>query len=361
MHLLVEIGIMFVKICIREYMSNIVRGIDMAKKASIKDVAALAGVSPTTVSQVINKKNDHFPEETIERVMDAVRQLGYVPNQSAKSLRGGGNPLIGVMVPSLRNPFFSDLMQSMQNHAHNLADLVFISVDDDEIEQGLLKMLERGVNGLVIARMLPNALEVDRYLQKQGIPYVVLDQINDSNISDHVKTDEFTGGQVVARHLVELGHKKIALLHPDVMTTNMLERISGFTAVIDEQADVEIIEIATKLSKHGGLAIANKVAASGATAAFTLNDEMGIGLLRGLKNGGVRVPEDISVIGYDNTDYAEFTVPSLTTVTQAVWRMGQLALDMVLARLKDPALPMQEEILDVRLIQRESTAPAPTK
>lgn len=329
------------------------------KKPSIKDVAALAGVSPTTVSQVLNKRNDHFPPETVARVMAAQQELGYVPNQSAKSLRGNANPMIGVLVPSLRNPFFADLMQSMQAHAHGIADLIFFSAADDEIEQGILTLIGRGVNGLVIARMLPNALDVADYLAKQHVPYVVLDQTNSEAITDSVKTEEYQGGQAVAEHLLALGHQKLAVVKPDLMTENMQERFNGFMESLP--VDVTVNEFKTRLSKHGGLAISHRVADSLATAVFVLNDEMAIGVLRGLKDSGIQVPEQISVVGYDNTDYAEFTVPSLTTVTQPVWRMGQVALDMILARLKDPTLPQQVLRLETKLIVRESTANRITK
>ncbi|MGL4265613.1 MAG: ribose utilization transcriptional repressor RbsR [Weissella cibaria] len=325
------------------------------KKASIKDVANLAGVSPTTVSQVLNKRNDHFPQETIDKVLAAQKELGYVPNQSAKSLRGNANPLIGVLVPSLRNPFFSDLMQSMQEHAHGVADLAFFSATDDEIDQAILTLIGRGVNGLVIARMLPHVQDVNTYLNKQKLPYVVLDQTNDDSDADSVKTNEYQGGVTVAEHLLQLGHRDVALILPDYLTENLRERIQGFEDTVNQTANTSITRFETSMSKHGGLAIASRVKRANVTAAFALNDELAIGLLRGLKNAGVDVPKTFSVVGYDNTDYSEFMVPSVTTVTQPVWRMGQIALEMVLARINDPSIAKQTEILDTHLIIREST------
>ncbi|WP_373770522.1 substrate-binding domain-containing protein, partial [Weissella soli] len=111
----------------------------------------------------------------------------------------------------------------------------------------------------------------------------------------------------------------------------------------------------TTLSKHGGLAVAEKVNQAAVSAVFAVNDELAIGVLRGLADLGVRVPQDISVVGYDNTDYAEFVIPSLTTVTQPVWQLGQKALDLVLHRLEDPQADLVTEMMAVKLVEREST------
>lgn len=332
--------------------------IEKAKRPSIKDVAKLAGVSITTVSQILNHKSERFPRDTIEKVIAAKTQLGYIPNKSAQKLRGTAKPLIGVLVPSLRNPFFADLMQSMEEHANNQVELIFQAAKDADFKVNIENLVERGVNGLVIARTVERAEETFTFLKQHGVAVTVLDQADDTGLADVLTTDDYHGGQLVGDFLVNQGHQSVALILPDIVTNNMQRRIDGFK----EQWVTEtrqLFEIKTALSKHGGLAVSAKVAQlieSGVTAAFTLNDELGIGLSRGLRNIGVKIPTELSIIGYDNTDFSEFVNPALTTVTQPVWQLGQRALDMVMDRLKHPNMPYQAEQLPViRLVEREST------
>lgn len=329
------------------------------KKASIKDVAKLAGVSIATVSQIINNKQERFSEETIHKVMDARDELGYVANVAAKELKGSKSPLIGVIIPSFRLPFFADLIQSMQMHVPEHIDLVFMGATDENLEKSIYALVDRGVDALIFGRPIPKHAAVSQFLNKCGIPFLSLDQSVDLGAKDRVMVQEKQGGHLSAEHLVALGHKKIALLMADTMTDNMHQRERGFVETLTQHHLKPVARLQTALSKHGGLDAADAVIASGATAVFALNDEIAIGLIRGLYNQGVRVPADISVVGYDDTDYAEFTVPALTTVRQPVQQIGIAALNLIIKRLENLNRPQQMNMLDLRLIERESTGPAP--
>lgn len=320
-------------------------------KASIRDVAQLASVSPTTVSLILNNKGDRFPKETINRVIAARDELGYIPNKNAQGLRGTQKTMIGILVPSLRNPFFADLMQSIQAHGGRDVDLIFQSAADDMVEESITALVERGVNGLIIARPIPHAEKVIQFVKRRGVVAVMLDQSEDLGLTDIVTTDESQGGRLVAELLAPQGHHKVALVRPSLLTHNMTQRITGFM----QNWPHELITFETTLSKHGGLAVAEKINQAAVSAVFAVNDEMAIGILRGLANLGVRVPQDISVVGYDNTDYAEFVIPSLTTVTQPVWQLGQKALDLVIHRLENPKADLVTEMMAVKLVEREST------
>ncbi|MDR3190314.1 MAG: LacI family transcriptional regulator [Lactobacillaceae bacterium] len=324
-------------------------------KTSIRDVAEEAGVSTTTVSQILNNKGDRFPAATIKKVLAAKRDLGYVPNKNAQGMRGTQKPLVGILVPSLRNPFFADLMQSVQQHAQGQVDLIFQSVPDNEVRQGIETLVERGVTGLIVARPLPDGADVAHFLKMRGIATVMLDQSDDFGITDMVSTDDLLGGQLVAEFLAKQQHTAVAIVQPTMLTHNMELRMQGFTDawLADRTHTMQIIQ--TNMSKHGGIQVSQAVLATGVTAVFAINDEMAIGLLRGFANLGVDVPNDMSVIGYDDTDYAEFVIPALTTVNQPVWEIGELALDYVLARLQTPDAPLKKTMLPVRLIKREST------
>ncbi|ABJ61904.1 ribose utilization transcriptional repressor RbsR [Leuconostoc mesenteroides] len=327
------------------------------RKISIKDVAKKAGVSIAAVSQILNNKGQRFSEATIEKVLQARDELGYVPNSAARNLKGRHKRLIGIIVPSFRMPFFADIIQSMQASAPSDVNLVFLGSTDESLQDAIFSLVERGVEALVFGRHIPNRAEVNTFLKKRNIPYLVLDQNADINAHDMVQTNEFTGGSMAASHLMSLGHRDIALILPNNLTDNMRQRRAGFLDTLSTANLTPKAIITTTLSKHGGLAAVHQLIQSKSTAAFILNDEMAIGVLRGLAYQDIKVPDDISIIGYDDTDYAEFMIPTLTTIAQPVWEIGETALKMIIRRLDHPNLPLQTEFFDVKLVIRESTGP----
>lgn len=325
------------------------------KKASIKDVAKLAGVSIATVSQIINNKKERFSDETIHKVINARNELGYIPNIAAKRLKGVTNPLIGVLIPSFRMPFFADLIQSMQTDGPKDVDLVFMGANEENLETSIYSLIERGADALIFGRPIPEHQQIIEFLNKRNVPFLSLDQSVDLGAKDQVMVREWQGGKMAARHLIELGHKKIVLLMADQMTDNMHQREAGFIAALSDEGIDPINNIKTQLSKHGGLVAAERVIETGATAVFALNDEIAVGLMRGLYDHGINVPKDISIVGYDDTNYAEFFVPALTTVRQPVQQIGIDALNMIIKRLANHDLPQQNDTLDLKLVVREST------
>ncbi|MCM0582036.1 LacI family DNA-binding transcriptional regulator [Weissella diestrammenae] len=325
------------------------------KKASIKDVASRAGVSIATVSQIINHKADRFSQETIDRVFAARDELGYIANGAAKKLKGVQSPMIGVIIPSFRIPFFADIVQSMQLNAPERVNLVFMGAENEKIESSIYSLVERGVDALIFGRPIPNHQEVNEFLKKRDIPFLVLDQNTDVLAPDRIVADEFGGGMLAAAHLLNLGHKKIAIVKPNEMTDNMFLRLEGFIRTLSREGLKPIIQCQTLLSKHGGLHVTDTIIKSGATAVFALNDEMAIGLMRGLAKQGIDVPAQISIVGYDDTDYAEFVTPTLTTIAQPVKEIGAAALHMIVNRLEQTNLPQQTETFELHLVHREST------
>lgn len=325
------------------------------KKVSIKDVAQAAGVSLTTVSLILNGHQRRFPQKTIDRVIATKDALGYIPNQNAQQLRKNYIKLIGVLIPSLTNPFFSAMIQSMAQHKRDDVDLFFLSTPEAEIEDNIKHLVARGMDGLVIARFIHEPEEMDAYLKKHHVPYVVLDQSEDNDFTDMIRTDEFAGGRLAAEHLIQRGHQKLVIVHPEPMMSNMQERVKGFEQYCEEQNIVKPIKIATSLSMHGGKKIAQELINSKATAAFAINDEMAIGMMRGLAEKGVRVPDDFSIIGYDNIDIAQFMTPALTTVAQPIEDIGERALQLIMKKIEKPLSNVEKMILPNSLVIRETT------
>ncbi|MEL0537248.1 ribose utilization transcriptional repressor RbsR [Staphylococcus debuckii] len=326
------------------------------KKVSIKDVAHEAGVSVTTVSHILNHNEQRFSKETITKVLNAKEALGYFPNKNAQQLRGSKIKLIGVLLPSLTNPFFSTIMQSMAQNKPEDVDLFFLTTTGKELESNIKQLVERGMDGLIIGRLIEHPESLDTYLKKRSVPYVVLDQSEDHGFTDIIRTDEEAGGQLAAEHLIQLGHHNLAIVAPHQMMANMKDRVQGFMTYCRDHQLSEPLFIQTELSKAGGASIVPAILESGATAVFAINDEMAIGMMRGLADRGLSVPEDLSIVGYDDIDFARYMIPSLTTVAQPMEDIGALALTLIMKKIQNPDSNPEKVELPNKLVIRETTS-----
>ncbi|UXR47648.1 LacI family transcriptional regulator [Staphylococcus simulans] len=325
------------------------------KKVSIKDVAKEAGVSLTTVSHILNHKQERFSQATIDKVLTAKDKLGYIPNKNAQQLRGHTIKLIGVLVPSLTNPFFSAIMQSMEQHKPDYVDLFFLSTSGDHLEHNIKHLVERGMDGLVIARLIDQPESMNNYLERHNVPYVVLDQSEDNGYTDIIRTDEQTGGALAAAHLIDLNHQHIAIVQPYEMMSNMQARVKGFEDYCESHDVQKPLKIETELSPSGGKQIVDQIIDSQVTAVFAINDEMAIGIIRGLKERGKAVPEEISVVGYDNISFSQYMTPALTTVAQPVALIGETALRLIVKKITETDQGVERIELPNELVVRETT------
>lgn len=331
----------------------------MAKKVSIKDVASAAGISITTVSQILNGKGDRFSDATKKRVMQITEDLGYVPDYSARRMTGTTPPVIGVIVPKLSNPFFSTFIAGVQAKAYEnrAIPIVFGSNQSTSLESYYLKVLvQQGTDGIIVTNPQITHEAVNNVLKKNDIPYLLLDQKTPQLNDDHIGIDDYLGGELVGKYLLSKGHQRIAVLKPESMTNNISTRMSGFLHALllkQIQVDDELL-INTELSKSGGYDVTDKFLATKATAAFAINDEVAIGLLRGLHEKGYQVPDDFSIIGFDGIDFGKYVTPELTTISQPVFEMGELAAYIVLKRIKHRNLKPQNITLPLKLVEGAS-------
>lgn len=326
-------------------------------KVSIRDVASLAGVSIATVSQVLNGKGSRFSDKTKAKVLAARDEIGYVPNASARSLKQGTNVLIGVVVPSLQIQFFGNIVQKMQEYLPENTSLSIMTADRHAADQAIETLVNSGAHGIIVVSQLTEPVAIAQSLKKRGIAMVVLENHDELADADAVYASDKVGGRLVAQHLLDLGHKHVVLLGNQLYTDNLLYRTAAFKETM-LAAGAKISEVTTRnLTKHAGRAAAMAVSITQATAAFALNDELAVGLISGLTAHGIRVPEDMSVVGYDDTDYAEFFTPALTTVQQPVELVVKAAIKTVIERIKEPDMMRQVTAFDTKLITRSSTAP----
>ncbi|WP_165037932.1 substrate-binding domain-containing protein [Enterococcus sp. ZJ1622] len=332
------------------------------KKITIKDVAKHSGVSITTVSLILNGKEERFSQQTVQKVLAAKEALGYQPDYFARQMITKETKTIGVLVPDITNPFFSTLTRGIEDilyQQHFVTILCNADSDHQKEIEYLFELTRRGVDGFIIATSAVTTNAINENLKKQGRPFIVLDQKKSEGFSDSVRTDDFRGGYLAGMHLLSLGHKEIALVYPENPPENVQERIEGFKSALDvyQISYDHLLLLPTHFSKQGGYDVVSGLLDSSATAVFSLNDELAFGLYRGLEEAGKRVPEDYSIIGYDNVDMCEYVKPKLTTIAQPIFELGQASAQLLLDRIHFPEKDWEEKLLPVRLEKRFSTAP----
>ena len=321
-----------------------------------RDVALMAGVSVSTVSRALAKPDDVAPQ-TRAKVLEAARSMGYRPNLAARGLVTGRTGTIGLIVPDLENPFFASVTKGVQSRARASGYAVIIADSDEDPsqEEDLARSLSKQVDGLVMcAPRAPTSVIADLALE---IPLVLVNrQCGDIPA---VKIDNLQGVSQVMVHLRALGHRTIAWVGGPRTSWSNTERLAALHAVVADQPDTELVDLGSfQPYVSGGVAAADLVIASGASAVLAYNDLVAFGLLTRLRHRGVHVPQDISVVGVDNTPMSALTAPALTTVGIPLVNCGRAGVDMLLALVREPsAPPTHHHDLSFQLFVRDSTGP----
>ena len=335
----------------------------VAKTPDIRTVAALAKVSIATVSRTINN-SPAVSERLSKRVWQAIEQLNYFPNTHARSLVSGRSRIFGIIVENITNPFFPELIQNFEEIAvaHGYEILVSSSNGDPAtLTTCVRRMLERKVEGVAVLRFGAEEPVLDQ-LAHRDIPMVLAEfRLDDPKVST-ILLDYSTGIHEAIRHLVDLGHRRIAFLAGPHKLHSAITRENDYRAAM-LQAGLRIENkwvIECDHTLKGGVAGFTRLQAlpSRPTAILCSNDMTAIGVLRAAYMGGLRVPDDISVIGLDDIDFAEFTLPPLTTIRLSRADLARSAFDALLLQAENGAnLPIQREYLvSTSLIVRGSTA-----
>ncbi|SPC39353.1 ribose utilization transcriptional repressor RbsR [Latilactobacillus fuchuensis] len=330
----------------------------MVRKVTIKDVAALAQTSVTTVSLILNHKGQRFSPETIDRVRKAQVKLGYTPDYFAQNMVNKQTRTIAVLVPDINNPFFSEFIQGIEEIAyqHDFIPLVYSAgTQNQKVNYYLKELVRRKVDGLILAVSGLDEV-ILRQLASQQMPYILLDQSEKQHQSDEIMVQDLIGGQLATDYLIQQGHRRIGIVLPANSAWNIEQRLLGYrkTLAAHQITVQEDWIINTELSKKGGYQATDQVIASGVTAVFAVNDELAIGLYRGFAERQLSIPENLSIVGYDNVDWCEYVRPKLTTVRQPIFELGQEAARLLLDRIADPKKAIQQRILAVDLIKRDS-------
>lgn len=333
---------------------------------TIKDIAARAGVSTSTVSRVVNQSVPVDPA-TEERVNEAIEVLGYRPNLLARSFRRKITHTIGLLVPDNSNPFFAEMARVIEDAG--FADgysVILCNSDLSQVKQdGYIDvLLAKRVDGIIMTStgLIPgeNARrDIERIRQAQ-VPCVVIDRdLGDAPV-DQLLVDNHEGGYLAGTFLIENGHRKLTCVVGPNDLTPSAGRIAGFRRALEEaKIGLPPESIVRGNGRHdGGARAAEELLNRGGdfTAIFAFNDEMAIGVIGALQRAGKRVPEDYSVMGFDDIPYANAIYPAVTTIAQPILEMGNVGLRMLLDRIHQPGRPPQRIQLSTRLVERESVA-----
>lgn len=328
----------------------------------MREVARIAGVSVSTVANVLSRPAI-VAADTRRRVELAIDAVGYVPNGPARQLRGLPSLLVGSVTLDLANPFYAEVNRGIEDGLAPAGCLLLAGSTDlrPDKEEQLLHLLEQqGVRGIVIAPAGTDASPLLR-LNARGIPVVLLDHPRERLDLCAVAVDDALGGRLAAEHLIGLGHRRIAFLGGAVDPAPVLRRREGVRAAL-AAAGLELLDIRVRIHPPSLLdaaaaAVDRILAASPRpTAVVCLNDTAALGLLDGLQAAGVRVPADISVIGYDDLPIARRLAPPLTTVSQPNYELGQVAAELLLDEGR-PGHTHREIRFAPNLVVRASTGP----
>jgi LacI family transcriptional regulator len=330
--------------------------------ATIRDVARLAGVSPITVSRVLNG-HAHVRPETRARVERAVEELAYIPNALGPSLRTKRTGTIALVLTDIINPFWTTVARGVEDAANRHGHHVIICNTDDspEKQEGYLTLLlKKQVDGFLLLPASARSLE---QLVARGTHVVVLDRRVPDSLVDSVRGDSVGGAHDLVAHLVELGHRRIAVVTGERHHSTASDRVAGYLRALEEAGLTDQAEIHWRhyTQLDGDLATRDILARPDrATAIFAANNFLAIGVMRTLLAEGLRVPEDISVVAFDDLPETLTYDPFLTVAAQPAYEMGARATELLLARLAGAGPEgTQEIVLPIRIIVRRSSAGPP--
>jgi LacI family transcriptional regulator len=330
------------------------------RRVTIKDVARASGVSCATVSRVLSGY-EFVRETTHNRVMEAVEHLGYVANLQARSLASGRSQIIGLLVPNLDNGYVGTITQGIDqelaltnydamlytSHRHPGKESFYVSAIANGLTEGLL----------LIAPLVPTAY-LDA-LRGQHLPYVLIDQTDATENSNVVEATNWQGAYEATCYLNRLGHTRIAFITGSLAVRSAVDRLEGYKAALvdcDIPAREELI-IEGDYQQQTGYEITKSLLQGvepPPTAIFASNDLSAFGAMDAARECGLRIPDDISITGFDDTPQASFVYPKLTTVRQPLEQMGRVAVKMLLAQIEDLSRPPQRVALATQLVIRDS-------
>ncbi|MCS7260876.1 MAG: LacI family transcriptional regulator [Anaerolineae bacterium] len=332
--------------------------------ATIKDVARAAGVSIATVSHIINGTRP-VSDELRARVIRAMEELDYRPNALARSLRIGQTKTIGLIVPDNSNLFFAEIARAIEDTGYRHGYAVILCNSDgrgDKQQRYIQALVDKQVDGIIFISSGETTAGL-QYALDNDIRFVMVDREVPDIVADAVLVDNELAGYQATRYLLELGHRYIACVGVPPYLTPIAQRVTGYYKAIEEAG----LELPAGFCVYGDTQIESGERAINQllrlvprpSAVFVCNDMMAIGVMRGARRMGVSIPEELSVVGFDDIALARAMCPALTTMAQPISEMGRLATELLIKRIKGELSSSERQriVLTARLVVRESTCP----
>lgn len=321
----------------------------MTKRVTTQDIADAAGVSKATVSYVFNGSGS-VSEKTKARILQLARELGYQENKLAKATRTGKTHTIGLVLPDLCNPFFPELAQSIVETAGQQGYTVLLVDACNDLKEevdGINRLLAYSIEGLIWCPI------EDESVKRVNIPCPVVMIDRPIEGYDSVFADSHKGGQLQASLLSRHGHRKVGLLSGPNRSPSAQMRRQGFLEALSGEIDLAW-EYELEYSVDIPEIVKEQVLSSDVTCVVAANDTLAVGLLKELHKAGINVPEDISIIGFDDIHWADLVYPALTTVKLPIREIGSTAFDVLFNKIEEPKASLQARVLDVEVVNRES-------
>lgn len=332
---------------------------------TIKDIAKIAGVSHTTVSRALHD-NPALATATVERIKTLANDLGYIPSAAARGLKTNRSRVLGVIVRRIVDPFFAEVLHGIEDVLHAAGYSLFLAAshrDPEREKQVMQAMGERRVDGVIIssAQISPEQL---RRLSSFNVPFVLINNqaLDEPDVYSVYHNDAYGSSQIL-RHLLELGHRRIAYLGNERGGRTNAKRREGYENAMQRAGlalDPRYLVLGTTGMPEGGALAMKRILALGdlPTAVVCYNDMMAIGAIQAIQQAGLRVPDDISITGFDNVELAAYVTPPLTTFHQPRYELGHEAATMMLRVLNNDVDSKRPEMVTLHgeLVVRQSTA-----
>jgi DNA-binding LacI/PurR family transcriptional regulator len=334
---------------------NVMRGTDV--RYTLKQLAAELNVSSMTVSRALRGQKG-VGEETRTRIREFARQVQYSPNLAARSLVSRRSHALGIIIPNLRHSFWLDMVLGVERVARSASYHVILTHADDDpaLERGeIITLVSRRVDALLIASCAPDHnADFLREVESSGVPVLLFDRYGDAMSTPGVYADDYGGAQIAVHHLASLGYTRIAHLAGDLQFSPARDRLAGYRDAVRDLHRPEIVVEAGFGEENGYRGMHRLLDDNGANAVFVVHDPSAIGALHAALDRGLRVPEDIAIVGFANMECAAHVAVPLTTISQPRQELGEALASLALQRIRGEPVAQTRLVLPTHLVVRRS-------
>ncbi|HET6555748.1 MAG TPA: LacI family DNA-binding transcriptional regulator [Prolixibacteraceae bacterium] len=331
-----------------------------AHKVNINDIASATGLSISTVSRVLNGKAKTYriSEKSQQIIIEAARELNYVPNQFAANLRSGRSNTIALIVPSLNNPFFADLASTINAEVRKFGYVTMISDSDENLEIEKLELqqaMSRNIEGLIIVPCGNHRKHI-KQLHDQGLPVICIDRYFEGLDIPFVATDNYDGAYTATSYLIENGHSLISCIQGIQQSTPNKLRVKGFKDAMEKAGIFNYNIVGDDFSVQNGYLETRLLLQlkERPTAIFTLSNTIAMGCMKALKEMNVRIPEHVSLITFDDHPYLDYLETPLSCIAQPVSDISKIAVKFLFSRLNNNDLKINQVLLKPEMIIKKS-------